>query len=604
MSKPHLVLLHPPSVYDFRRKAILYGPISDVVPSTPVFEMYPVGFSTIAEYLERHGYRVRIVNLAVRMLRDGGFDAERLIASLHPLAFGIDLHWLAHAQGALEVAGMVKRHHPETPVIMGGFSASYYHQELMGYPEVDYVMRGDSTEEPLRQLMACLAVGEEPWEVPNLTWRDRQGEVHVNPLTYLPEDLDHLMLDYSHMVRAVARDRDLASYIPFKKWLEYPIMAGLTCRGCTHNCVTCGGSAYASRLLFGRRRPAYRSPEALAQDVRSIHRLSRGPVFILGDIRQPGMEYAQRFLKAMDGRKDPVMMEVFGPVSREFLEQVAAAMPNFCLEISPESHDPALRRAFGRTYSNEALERMIEDALEVGCRRLDVFFMVGLPQQTYASVMETVDYCQTLLERHKGDGRLRPFISPLAPFLDPGSLAFENPERYGYRLLCHTLEDHRQALLSPSWKHVLNYETVWMTRDEIVASTYEAGLRLNRLKARYGLVDSQQAREIEERIHRAVDLMARIDRLMETACPEPVEGAGPEELERQLQAMKSQMDGASTSTVCEKSELDLPVGRGKLNPVRILELVLKGWWASLARQVSHQGISSQVTDHTKGGKDP
>ena len=28
-----------------------------------------------------------------------------------------------------------------------------------------------------------------------------------------------------------------------------------------------------------------------------------------------------------------------------------------------------------------------------------------------------------------------PFISPLAPFLDPGSRAFEEPERYGYRLL-------------------------------------------------------------------------------------------------------------------------------------------------------------------------
>ena len=578
MPNPHLLLLHPPSVYDFRQKAILYGPISDVVPSTPVFEMYPVGFSTIAEYLERHGYRVRIVNLAVRMLRDEDFDAEKLIASLHPLAFGIDLHWLPHAQGALEVARMVKRHHPGTPVIMGGFSASYYHQELLSYPEVDYVVRGDSTEEPLRQLMACLAADEEGWEVPNLTWRDRHGEVHVNPLTYLPEDLDHLMMDYSQMVKAVARDRDLVSYVPFKNWLDYPIMAGLTCRGCTHNCIACGGSAYACRHIFGRERPAYRSPEALARDVRNIHRFSRGPVFVLGDIRQPGMAYAKRFLKAIHGLKDQVIIEFFAPASREFLEQVAAAMPNFCLEVSLESHDPAVRRAFGRAYSNEAIERTMEYALEVGCRRLDVFFMVGLPQQTYASVMETIDYCQTLLERDRGDGRLRPFISPLAPFLDPGSLAFENPEQYGYRLFCHTLEEHRQALLSPSWKQILSYETAWMTRDEIVASTYEAGLRLNRLKARHGLVSPQQAREIEARIHRAVDLMARIDRLVETV--------GPEELQRELHVLKPQIDRANISTVCEKSELELPVGRGKLNGVRILELLLKDWWKSLTQPVA------------------
>lgn len=149
MSSSHLVLLHAPSVYDFREKAILYGPISDLVPSSPVFEMYPIGFVTLAEYLARHGFRTRIVNLAVRMLRDPHFDAESAIRALTPLAFGIDLHWLPHAHGALEVARLVKKHHPRTPVILGGFSASYYHRELLARPEVDFVLRGDSTEEPL-----------------------------------------------------------------------------------------------------------------------------------------------------------------------------------------------------------------------------------------------------------------------------------------------------------------------------------------------------------------------------------------------------------------------------------------------------------------------
>ena len=38
-----LLLLHAPSVYDFRERAILYGPVSDMVPSSTVFEMYPLG---------------------------------------------------------------------------------------------------------------------------------------------------------------------------------------------------------------------------------------------------------------------------------------------------------------------------------------------------------------------------------------------------------------------------------------------------------------------------------------------------------------------------------------------------------------------------------
>ncbi|MBL8056443.1 MAG: hypothetical protein JNK29_07075, partial [Anaerolineales bacterium] len=44
MTQPDLVLLHPPSVFDFRERPAFDGPLSDVIPSSPVFEMYPVGF--------------------------------------------------------------------------------------------------------------------------------------------------------------------------------------------------------------------------------------------------------------------------------------------------------------------------------------------------------------------------------------------------------------------------------------------------------------------------------------------------------------------------------------------------------------------------------
>ena len=143
-----LILLHAPSVYDFRNKTILYGPVSDLIPPSPVFEMYPIGLTSIAEYLERAGYRVRIVNLAVRMLRDKKFDAEAFIKRLKAPIFGIDLHWMLHCHGAIEVAKIVKKWHPESKVIFGGFSSSYFYKELLQYPEVDYVLRGDSTEEP------------------------------------------------------------------------------------------------------------------------------------------------------------------------------------------------------------------------------------------------------------------------------------------------------------------------------------------------------------------------------------------------------------------------------------------------------------------------
>jgi B12-binding domain/radical SAM domain protein len=396
-------------------------------------------------------------------------------------------------------------------------------------------------------------------EIPNLTWQKPDGTSQVNEITYSPSDLDHVLIDYSYVVRAVARYRDLASFVPFKGWLGYPITAALSVRGCTHNCRTCGGSATAFAALHNRRRPAFRAPEDLAQDIRNISRFSKGPVFILGDIRQAGDEYADRFLRAIHGYQGPVIVELFRAADRTFIRRMAEAMPNWTLEISLESHSEKVRSAFGRPYKNAPIEDTMLHALEAGVQRLDIFFMIGLPEQDYQSVMDTVDYCQYLMgELDTGPRRrLIPFISPLAPFLDPGSPVFENPERYGYRFFARTLEEHRQALVQPSWKYVLNYETQWMDRDQIVASTYEAGLRLNRLKAQYGVIDTAQAARTEERILKARRLIEQVDDIV--SIQDPARRA------KLLRAIKPQVDDANLSTVCDKAELNVPLTGIKLN---------------------------------------
>ncbi|HXW68906.1 MAG TPA: hypothetical protein VEJ88_04805, partial [Dissulfurispiraceae bacterium] len=122
MSQPDLILLHPPSVFDFRERPGFYGPVSDVVPSSSIFEIYPIGFLTMSDYLHRHGISVRIVNLAMKMLIAKSFDPVKFVKKLRALAFGVDLHWLPHVDGSLSLAEMLKKHHPDKPVILGGLS--------------------------------------------------------------------------------------------------------------------------------------------------------------------------------------------------------------------------------------------------------------------------------------------------------------------------------------------------------------------------------------------------------------------------------------------------------------------------------------------------
>ncbi|MDO8957518.1 MAG: TIGR04190 family B12-binding domain/radical SAM domain protein [Deltaproteobacteria bacterium] len=564
--KPDLILLHAPSVYDFRKLPILFGPISDLVPSTPIFEMYPVGFSSIAEHLERNKIHVRIINLALRMLKDDHFDAARLIAKLRPRAFGIDLHWLPHAHGSLEIAALCKKRHPDIPVILGGYSATYFHEELIRYPQVDFVVRGDSAEEPLRQLMVALKENKSLGEVPNLTWKDGKKEVHANPLTHVLLALDEYSNNYSNLFRSAMKYLDLKSLIPIHDWWEYPITAVMTCRGCTHNCVFCGGSRFGLDRFCSRESCAFRSPEKVADDILSISRYTNAPIFVVGDLRQAGESYGQTLLSRIRPvrPKNQVVLELFTPAAESYFQMVAEAFPNFNFETSPESHDEKVRRATGKFYTNEEMEKSIRFALDSGCSKFDVFFMIGLPQQTPASVMETIDYCEYLMKTF--GRRLNPFISPLAPFLDPGSIAFEKADEVGYRVFCKNLEDYRKALLAPSWKYTLSYETRWMTRNDIVESSYQAGLRLNRLKEHFGLLEKETADRTEKRILLAMDMIRQVDEIILLGEPER---------SRKLMALKETFDRVSMSTVCDKEEIKWPVFRWRLNFPNIIRALFQ-----------------------------
>jgi B12-binding domain/radical SAM domain protein len=564
-----LALLHPPSVYDFREKLIVPSPIADLVPSSPVFEMYPIGFSFLGEYLERHGMKVRVVNLAARMLEQPSFDVEKHIANLRPSAFGISLHWLPHCHGAVEVARLCKRAHPDTPVIMGGYSASVFHRELLAYPEIDYVVRGDSAEEPLLMLMRALREGGDPASIPNLSYRDpATGATVENGLDYVPTDLNHLGANYVYMVRSALRHLDWRGVRAFKGWWSYPMTAVLTCKGCSKNCTFCGGSAWSMARCFGRRGVAVRSAEAVARDIETISRITGAPIFVIGDIMQPGAGYTRELLDrlARVAPRNHIVLELFEPAGSEFFERLGAALPNFDLEISPESHDEGIRRLAGKSYSNEQLESNLGWAVENGCGKFDVFFMIGVEGQGPDSVAETVSYCASLLDRYGAS--VNPLIGPLAPFLDPGSINQARAEEHGYKLLLHTLEEHREALLQPHWRDLLGYETRWMSRQEIVDATYSALLELNRIKAERGQITAGYAEAMERFLSDSMKLLGRLDRVSAT------EDAAARRSE--LVLIKRQADALRARSDLVKRELEWPIEGSRFHYAAITRMALTG----------------------------
>ena len=554
MPAPDLILLHAPSVYDFRERPAMYGPISDVIPSTPLFEMYPLGFVSMVGYLEQNGYSARIVNLAVKMLRHPDLDVEKLISKLDARAFGLDLHWLAHAAGSLDVAEVIKRHHPDAPVILGGLSASYFHEEIIQYfPQVDYILRGDTTEKPLLDLMNHVERGRRFEGVENLTWRDEDGRKRVNPLTFVPDDIDDLWIDYGEVVKLVVRHQDLESTLPYEGFMEYPFTALITCKGCNYNCITCGGSCYAFRNSFGRKKTAFKSPERLVEEMRVVTEYFKAPLFLIGDLRQAGLRHAEEVLSRIKQERfdNTITYELFDVVPQDYLKQLAGSADSWTLEISPESHEDGVRATMGKPYTTAQMERTVESALGMGCGKLDVYFMIGLSGQTRESALGSVEYSRRLMERMGRDGRIFTFITPMAPFLDPGSIIYENPAGYGFTQLYRTLREHREALQQPSWKLYLSYHTDWMTRDEIAETTYDSMIGMNELKAEMGVTDREKADRITTGLEMARDIMRRIDGIIASTGDEAARAV-------EYDRLRVEIEDAKRSTGLAKMELRMP----------------------------------------------
>jgi hypothetical protein len=122
-----------------------------------------------------------------------------------------------------------------------------------------------------------------------------------------------------------------------------------------------------------------------------------------------------------------------------------------------------------------------------------------------------------------------------------------------------------------------------MSRDEIVAATYEAALRFNRMKARYGLISQKQADATEARIKKAIRLSRQVDEIM--ALEDKARRL------KLLQAIKPQVDTANASTVCDKRELEVPVGLLKLNVPRAAWIFLSDMVYNLLRQKRRAGLT-------------
>jgi len=505
---PDLILVHPPSVYDFRRRDDLIFPhiFNTAVKVSPMLEMFPLGFYNIKSYLEVHHINVEICNLAKIMLDHWELDVKDLLMKLKPRIFGIGFHWLAHANGALEICKVIKDVHKDVPILLGGNSASYFYKELIKYPFVDFIIRGNIPFQPLELLIKHLIEKDSEYsKIPNLCYK-KNGKVYINPDKFYSEKS---FFPVNWGIKEL-KDKNI-NFVTIIPTL-----------GCNRNCCFCSASRYSTkRYALQNKVFLCRPGKKILTELNSFKVFWKSPLKKRKlDLSIPGYWHEDRKLRSIVLNKikklglfSVLHIETFELMPMKIIKDITKYV-NPIIEISPESHDFKIRKLCQRAvYTNREFEGWAEKVLELNVKRLEVYFMIGLPGQTAESINDTVKYCEFLLGKFKRKKNLIPFINAMIPFLNPASAAFEHPQKYGYRLFYKTAREHANALTEISLKNRLNYETKWLSREQILNVTYRFGRRLTLAKMRHGYLSSGLGKAIISRLDETFQLKGALDKI-------------------------------------------------------------------------------------------
>ena len=445
-------LIQAPAIFDFRGRRDIYFPFlgtSGDVPITPLYEYIPVGFKTLERFLTDRGHNVKIINLSTLLILFPNIDLCELLMALDTKLVGIDLHWMVHVQGSIAVAEEIKRVRPELSVIFGGISSTYYADELIRRPEIDMVMRGYDTHQPMDILLEKIKKDEDFRAVPNLLWKCKDGQIHDNGFTYNPRTFGY-GVDWSKQ-----SEKTSTQTLPMREVI-FTVNAG-----CKNNCGWCGGSGDAFKRIYKQERTIVHKPLLeVESEVTSLKRLkgvNQYHLYAVGTYNCEKKYLDVIFDRITDSNIGSVNYEQYHLTSDIVLKEMVKANKRTIISLSPESHDLKVAKLAGRgVYTNDELEHWIERALDFGIHQIDIWYFIGMPEQNEALVLGTVDYCRHLLKKFKGK-RVNPLLCPMIPFMDPGSNFFENPEKNGYRLFFRNLEEHRCGMERASIINRINY---------------------------------------------------------------------------------------------------------------------------------------------------
>ncbi|MBD3197214.1 MAG: hypothetical protein GF317_19325 [Candidatus Lokiarchaeota archaeon] len=436
MTDIDILFIHPPRNFEH---------LVDNMKKRSSFLLMPMGLFSMADLLDRNGYNSKIVNYSLEKTLHPKFSILKFIKKDHPKVIGVDLHWVQHSAGALDLLKIIKRNFPSVFTLLGGFTASYYAKEIMQkYKFIDGIIQGEA-ELPIIELLNNIKHLE---KVPNLIYRKNQ-KIYDNGINYILDDLDQLNftnVDY------LVHWKEYIKYINKVMHTPWPLEIA---RGCQFNCVNCGGSFHSCKIITRRNRVIFRSPERVVDDIRRlVEKTGYNGVFYGHGVYRATEKYFMKIHEKLRDEKIRIHsdLEIWRlPISDTFFRDyfktydVEESMIWFSVRSFSENYRKKFHTRFGELdksfdFTNDDLNKLINkmDKYNIPLR---LFWDVGNPFENKIDFLKNYLYALKLVFKNISKyKKLSMWSEPI--IISPGCAIELKNETFGIQMTTKTFEDY------------------------------------------------------------------------------------------------------------------------------------------------------------------
>ncbi len=120
----------------------LFVHASKITQEFPDTLLMPIGIVALAKFIKDNGCNTEILHLDIEQSIDPNFNLGEYLKKKDFSMVGFDLQWHYQSNRVLEIAKEIKRGNPKINVILGGFTASFFAEQILrDFRQIDFVIR-------------------------------------------------------------------------------------------------------------------------------------------------------------------------------------------------------------------------------------------------------------------------------------------------------------------------------------------------------------------------------------------------------------------------------------------------------------------------------